>query len=468
MIPFLLLWVILLGLPSAAFAQALPWDAAYSAATRTTTIAVTNVAAGAAAANAGSFTFAAAANGDYMLRAVGSVPGPVSSATISATGTVSRSVLGTALGVAIKATPYVALGTSVYQLYQAYGAYMAETGFVIPETMNNQFWTSSSNDAGTRYSSFAGLVAAKYLEYQATLGPPYRAAGYDIKLPANYALCQNPMGAACALVKREKEIEEWDGQKMVRTGRYEPDGYAIAIKGFIGTEVIEVNPPADISRLIALGVNHRTGQVVNPDLAPAAQEIIAKSPILLPNPVRMTPEALPSPQTSPWVARPRVASDPIPDPVVQTRTRYVPRLAPDGSIKWDAVPEFQSPEGGPVVEGDPESAPGTDSPESVNPPANPNFSDLPSLYTKKYPDGLAGVWASRQAEFAQTPAMAWLSGLVPSIGSGGCPAWSFAPGDVLGVTVSGDISVPCYVWSAVRLFFVITALAVCRRLIFGG
>lgn len=98
-------------------------------------------------------------------------------------------------------------------------------------------------------------------------------------------------------------------------------------------------------------------------------------------------------------------------------------------------------------------------------PAVPQSS---SLYAAKYENGFTGVWTQQSAALQQTPMFTFLSSLVPSFGDGGCPAWTFQAGSVLGIDVGGDISVPCYVWAFVRLVMIISALLLARRLIFGG
>lgn len=107
-------------------------------------------------------------------------------------------------------------------------------------------------------------------------------------------------------------------------------------------------------------------------------------------------------------------------------------------------------------------------PDDVVGATDPALGEVPELYTQKYPDGLAGVWAAESAAMRNTPIFQFLASLNPGLGDGGCPVWGFPAGNVLGINVGGDISVPCYVWSAVRVIFVISALLLARRLIFGG
>ena len=94
--------------------------------------------------------------------------------------------------------------------------------------------------------------------------------------------------------------------------------------------------------------------------------------------------------------------------------------------------------------------------------------ELPELYERQYPDGLAGVWNTRKAELLNGPLFAFLASLVPGFGDGGCPAFALPSGDLLGIELGGDLAIPCYVWSFARLVIIITALLLARRLVFGG
>lgn len=108
------------------------------------------------------------------------------------------------------------------------------------------------------------------------------------------------------------------------------------------------------------------------------------------------------------------------------------------------------------------------SPESVAPPADPDMPQVPALYEKKYPDGISGVWNSRKSELQTTPIFSFLASLVPSTGDGGCPSWQLPVMYGIGNTATVDISIPCWIWSAIRAIFIVTALLSCRRIIFGG
>lgn len=115
-----------------------------------------------------------------------------------------------------------------------------------------------------------------------------------------------------------------------------------------------------------------------------------------------------------------------------------------------------------------EETSGGEPPEQVSEPPLPGMPPVPDLYERKYPQGMVGVWNEKSQELKQTPIFAFLQGLVPSLGVGGCPTWQIPVMAGIGVTWMADVSVPCWVWAALRAIFLCTALLLCRRLIFGG
>ncbi len=94
---------------------------------------------------------------------------------------------------------------------------------------------------------------------------------------------------------------------------------------------------------------------------------------------------------------------------------------------------------------------------------------LPKLYEPKYPEGLIGVWNQKRDALNQSSFIQAIAALTPNLGDGGCPAWSvsldFASWAMYG---THDVSLPCWVWTAIRAFMLVTALFMARRLIFGG
>lgn len=88
-----------------------------------------------------------------------------------------------------------------------------------------------------------------------------------------------------------------------------------------------------------------------------------------------------------------------------------------------------------------------------------------SFYESKYPDGIAGVWASHSSALNQTAFISSINSLTPGLGGvGSCPSWSF---DVLSFG-SFNLEPPCQIWAFLRVFFIISTFFYARSLIFGG
>ncbi len=101
--------------------------------------------------------------------------------------------------------------------------------------------------------------------------------------------------------------------------------------------------------------------------------------------------------------------------------------------------------------------------------AGASDSTLPAVvdfYTQKYPNGFGGVWAQKSAAMQANAFTGLISALTPSLASTGtCPAWNI--GDLLGLSF-GELKPPCFIWDVIKVIFVVTALFMARRIIFGG
>ena len=95
---------------------------------------------------------------------------------------------------------------------------------------------------------------------------------------------------------------------------------------------------------------------------------------------------------------------------------------------------------------------------------------VPTLYERKYPDGIIGVWETRKAELQETGFSAALDALLPDIpDGGGCPQFSLPGGTIAGFAFpGGNLGPPCWVWPWVKVVIVITSLFLARSLVFGG
>lgn len=135
---------------------------------------------------------------------------------------------------------------------------------------------------------------------------------------------------------------------------------------------------------------------------------------------------------------------------------------PDGSTSTSTSTTTETTEQG--TEGVPQDEQNEDAPtDTALPP-------VPDLYTRKYPDGLVGIWNTKSAEIKQAPLFRLATDLMPHVGSGGsCPSWpinlDFATWAQFGTK---NVAPPCETWDWARVFVIAGALLLARALIFGG
>jgi hypothetical protein len=107
-------------------------------------------------------------------------------------------------------------------------------------------------------------------------------------------------------------------------------------------------------------------------------------------------------------------------------------------------------------------------PEETPPAVDPSMPPIPTLYEPKYPDGMVGVWNDKKADLQNTGLLTFLNALVPQFGAGGCPVWEMPA--LVGMHSSQvfNISLPCWVWDALKAIMLVCALIAARRIVFGG
>lgn len=98
------------------------------------------------------------------------------------------------------------------------------------------------------------------------------------------------------------------------------------------------------------------------------------------------------------------------------------------------------------------------------------FPDVPdTFYESEYEDGLQGIWDNAMAALEETDLGELIEGLTPDFPTGECPAWSmdFGIGHMIDMGVIGFEDI-CWLWLAIKIIMIITALFTARALIFGG
>jgi hypothetical protein len=104
--------------------------------------------------------------------------------------------------------------------------------------------------------------------------------------------------------------------------------------------------------------------------------------------------------------------------------------------------------------------------ESIAPANDSTLPAVVDFYTQKYPNGFGGVWIQKSAAMQSNAFTGLIATLTPSLASSGvCPSWTI--GNLLGLTF-GEIKPPCFIWDVIKVIFIVTALFMARRIIFGG
>lgn len=208
-----------------------------------------------------------------------------------------------------------------------------------------------------------------------------------------------------------------------------------------------------------------------PGPSPAHRPLFVPTGDPVPNP-NYDPNAPASPENQPWY---------------QPGTRIVPSPTADQPWRVDYRP-VDRPQ--PTSQPNPNPQPGTDPTDKPKPEdqqdlcqKNPNIvacengdvndsplPEIPTLYERKYPDGLIGIWNQKSQLIKQASMFTLASQLMPtSLNAGACPAWqidlNFASWAAYGVH---NVAPECWVWDVAKTIILISALLLARALVFGG
>lgn len=114
-------------------------------------------------------------------------------------------------------------------------------------------------------------------------------------------------------------------------------------------------------------------------------------------------------------------------------------------------------------------APNTDEePDTSGTYADTDFPSVKPFYEQKYPDGLSGVWNHANNQIQSSQFITFLASFVPSF-SGSCPrfglSFNIASWANFGTQEFSDL---CYVFAFIKVILEVSALFLCRAIIFGG
>lgn len=103
-------------------------------------------------------------------------------------------------------------------------------------------------------------------------------------------------------------------------------------------------------------------------------------------------------------------------------------------------------------------------------PTDTPLPPVPDLYTRKYPNGMEGIYDQYKDELKNAALVELARKLMPNVSDGGtCPSWplnlNLAEWAEYGVH---DVAPPCWIWDVARAILILSALLLARALIFGG
>lgn len=110
-------------------------------------------------------------------------------------------------------------------------------------------------------------------------------------------------------------------------------------------------------------------------------------------------------------------------------------------------------------------------PAKDDPPtfSDPTFPVIGTLYERKYPDGLNGVWNDHKAALLQSAFITSITQMFSFSASGSCPQWSMSFGIFSNANLgSHNFDVPCWIYTAIGFMMLLTAAFTARAIIFGG
>ena len=103
-------------------------------------------------------------------------------------------------------------------------------------------------------------------------------------------------------------------------------------------------------------------------------------------------------------------------------------------------------------------------------PVDAPLPNLPSLYEKKYPEGLSGVWSQRNEEFKSSGLFSLAEQLMPtSLNGGTCPNFSLDLSIGLWADYgTHEVPMPCWIWDTCKYILLLMAAVSARRIVLGG
>lgn len=145
---------------------------------------------------------------------------------------------------------------------------------------------------------------------------------------------------------------------------------------------------------------------------------------------------------------------------VKTSTTTSVTTNPDGSTSTSTSTATETTEQG---------SEGVKQDEQEPAPTDTALPPVPDLYTRKYPNGMEGIYNQYKDQLKNTSLVQLASQLMPQMNGGSCPSWpmnfNLATWAAYGVH---DVAPPCWIWGVAKAILILSALLLARALIFGG
>lgn len=443
----------LCAFPVAVFAQAVPATATgaahpYSLGGNTYTFA----GAQATAANAASYSYAPAANGSIYTTNVSPIPGASGGAAVPVTvnGSISKAAAAAAIGRFLgKVVGVFAVGVAVYDLAKELGYNLDNSSGAVVVTKPDP-----ASCVGTVNCTFFTTRTFDNSAFQLRTARATKEASCDFTFAENSARSPGKAANIISYTNCTYQIMGNLGSYVQFSGW----GYGTAsVAPTVGPSGI----PSSVQQLTD-SILARPTWPPESAIARAVRDAIKSGESVAVNPVSVTgPASVPATKT--------VTNNGTSTTTSQTTNNYnyagntvsVTNVTNSTTVNnTSGATEGQSTTTTePEVKPDPEPDSASDTP----------LVSSPTLYVRKYPDGLTGVWNVKKSELLATPLLQLTSNLQPTIAApSGYPMWLVPV--VIGHWNFGtyDVSPASYVWDFLKVCTIIGALFLARALIFGG
>jgi hypothetical protein len=336
------------------------------------------------------------------------------------------------------ATPYVAAGVALYDLFKELGYDTNDGGKTVTKKDPNVCTvapckTYTPKTGTTTYSSAGAMCQAK--------------ASTNFLGPGTFF-------TSCT--------DDGGGKIYATFSATVPQYYNAGVIGTYASSLPVVNPPqlASTQQEFLDSVAAKSGWPTSSALARTMQEA-AKAGVS----VEVAPQTITGPATSPGQKTVKVDAVAGTTTTTNTTNNYKYEGAKITQTQTTTTTVTNTATGAQV--GTPEVK--TEEPPVEDSATDTPLEDQPKLYTPKYPTGMTGVWDTKKADLKSSPLLSLATTIMPNIGSGGaCPNWQVDLSFGFANYGVQNVAPPCYIWAILKAMVIVSALLLARALVFGG